>query len=137
MARPDDESISADTNLLRALRCKGWSMPENERVRATSLAFYDGYTGETSCHLDSHSGRALFVRRFPQCSAARFTAGQARDCGFQVTRDPEGDPENSADHVVLTLAERGARRKVYQKACKELAVQCEVVAYEVLAGETG
>ena len=107
-------------------------MQEGNKVRATSLAFFDGNTGETSCYLDSESGRALFVRRFPQCPAARFKAELASACGFHLTRDPEGDPEGSSDHVVLTFAQEDARRKVYQGACRALAIQCEVVPFELL-----
>jgi hypothetical protein len=128
MARPDDESIADSTLLLRVLRVQGWWMVESDgHLRATSLAFVDGYTGETSCHFDTLSARILTTRRFPRCPVARFKAGQARSHGFNVTRDPEGDPEGAIDHVVLTFAEEGARRKVYQGACKKLALDSEVI----------
>ena len=127
MAKADDESIPGDTFLLRALRCHGWWIVENDRVRATSLAFLDSFSGETSCHFDKEPSRFVLAGRFSNCPIARFTAGQARSCGFHLTRDPEGDPSNSANHVVLTFAEEGARRKIYQGACKKLALLCEVL----------
>jgi hypothetical protein len=132
MVRPDDETITAETSLLRSLRCQGWWIWENDRLRATSLAFFDGNSGETSCYLDTAASRALLTSRFPKCPAARFTGEQARGCGFNLTRDPDEDPDNSPDHVVLTFAQPEARRKVYQGACKKLAVQCEVVSESLL-----
>jgi hypothetical protein len=135
MPRADDESITGETYLLRALRCSGWWTIENERVRASSLAFFDGYSGETSCHFDTQTSRAMSISRFPNCPVARFTAAQARDCGFILTRDPEGDPENPVDHVLLILAQADARRKVYQGACKRLAMQSEVLSSANLASD--
>jgi hypothetical protein len=128
MARPDDESIADSANLLRALRVQGWWMVESDgHLRATSLAFVDGHTGETSCHFDTLSARMLTAKRFPGCPVARFSAGQARRHGFNVTRDPEGDPEGTLYHVVLTFVQEGARRKIYQGACKKLALDSEVI----------
>ena len=94
-------------------------MLENNGPRATSLAFYDGHTGETSCHIDSPQRRAIYALRYPQRPAARFTVNQARECGFNVTPDPDGEDE---DHIVLTLKIDSTRKKVYQRACKSLAL---------------
>ena len=70
---------------------------------------------KTSCYADTPAGREVFGRRFPNTPAARFTARAARANGFNITRDPEGDIENSfPEHFVLTF-NKGARRGVYTR----------------------
>jgi hypothetical protein len=103
---------------------EGWWKEDAGRTRPTSAAFfsYDGGPGEISCYLETTSGRDMFRTRFPNAHAARFTALQARSCGFNITSDPEGDPDGSNDHVVLTFNDPLSKRSVYQKACKQLAL---------------
>lgn len=117
--RLDDLSIHGDLHLLRALPVDDWWTVEANGPRASSLAFYDGHTQETSCHFDSPERRAVYAARYPGRPAARFAVAQARECGFNVTPDPDGD---DLDHVVLTLKAAPVSRKVYQRACKQLAL---------------
>jgi hypothetical protein len=76
----------------------------------------------------------VFGRRFPDSNAARFTAAQARRCGFNITQDPEGAIDQSAEHFVLTHAME-ARRNPYHKACKQLALDSQFTTKETLAAE--
>ena len=127
MAKPDDNSIPDTARLLKALPFEGWWLDSGSGVRATSLAFVDRRSGETSCYCDNPAGRAAVEGQFGDCRRARFTAGQARAQGFNVTRDPAGDPAGLEDHVVLTYGAEGVSASKYQKACKQLALQCEII----------
>jgi hypothetical protein len=107
-----------------------------DRVRVNSVAFYvfEGEPGETSCFQDTTAGREVFGRRFPDSNAARFTASQARGCGFNVTRDPEGDIEKSTEHFVLTHA-TAVKRNPYHRACKSLALLSQFTTKGTLEAE--
>jgi hypothetical protein len=130
--RPDDPSIGDDTKLLRALPFPGWWTLENGVPRVSSLAFYDGYSGETSCHLDTRERRVRYAAKYPERPVASFTAVQARGCGFNLTLDPEGDPEHSLEHIVLTFNQDAATRKVYQRTCKQLALLSQFISADSL-----
>lgn len=123
MVRPDDTSIDDGSSFLRALTQADWWVQMEDRIRVSSVAYFtfDSEPGETSCYADTPEGREVFNRRFPNIPAARFTAGSARAAGFNITRDPEGDIENSPEHFVLTYT-RGTRRKPYQRDSKQLAL---------------
>ena len=136
MVKPDDQAVIEDAGFLRALTQDDWWKEMGDRVRVCSIAFYvfEGEPGQTSCYADTPAGREVFGRRFPENHAARFTAAQARKCGFNITRDPEGDVEQSPEHFVLTHA-RETRRGPYQRACKELALLSQFTTKETLAIE--
>lgn len=138
MVRPDDITISDDAVLLRALLVPGWWTETELGIRASSVAFNvfgkDG-PGQTSCYFDNPVGREIFARRFPNAHAARFTARQARLCGFNVTTDPEGDPDQSPEHAVLTHSTE-TKRSPYQRRCKELAMLATFVSLEELKAES-
>lgn len=126
--RPDDPSILGETWLLRALPYEGWYKIEEDRVRVTSVAFVDNRTGDVSCYLDSSTRRLDLSTRFPGCFMARFTAGQAREYGFNVTSDPEGDfPDHSPEHIVLTFGSENIAKSAIQRAAKQLAIHCELI----------
>jgi hypothetical protein len=62
--------------------------------------------------------------RFPLFPLARFSAGDARTSGFNLTVDPEGDiPDRSPDHVVLTISDPQATGGAKQRAAKSLALK--------------
>jgi hypothetical protein len=135
MVRPDDQSIADDTGLLRALTVDGWWKETAETVRPTSVAFFvfeEGEPGQTSCYTDTPQGREVFLRRFPTAHAAKFTAAHARSCGFNITRDPEGDDQLSPEHYVLTHSIE-VKRGPYQRQCKQLAILSKFVTHQVLA----
>lgn len=136
MVRPDDASIPDDIKFLRALTRDDWWKAMEDKVRVSSIAFYtfDEEPGETSCYLDTPVGRLVFERQFPGCHAARFTAANARTHGFNVTRDPEGCPEKSQEHFVLTHPVH-TKRNPYQSACKQLALLSKFTTYEELLKE--
>jgi len=126
MVRQDDRSVDDAVFFLRALTQDDWWVSMEDRIRVSSVAFftYDKERrepGETSCYADSPEGRDVFKRRFPNMPAARFMAGSARAAGFNITRDPEGDVENSPEHFVLTYP-RETRRNPYQRDCRQLAL---------------
>jgi hypothetical protein len=127
--RPDDPSISGETWLLRALPYEGWYKIEEDQVRVTSVAFVDNRTGEVSCYVDSSTRRQdLSANRFPGCFMARFTAAQARECGFNVTSDPDSDfPEHSPEHIVLTFGRENVAKNAIQRAAKLLGIRCELI----------
>ena len=131
--RPDDSTIEDGTHLLRALPFEGWWTLQGDRSRPSSLAFYDGYSGETSCHIDTPDRRARYAAQYSDKPAARFTARQARECGFNVTSDPEGDPDGDAEHKVLTFGEDAfASKNKYHRACKQLALLAELLPASAL-----
>ena len=137
MVRSDDESIANDAQFLRALPIEGWWIDTGDRVRPTSVVFFvfeGGEPGQTSCYTNTPPGREVFGRRFPTAHAARFTAAQARVCGFNITRDPEGDEEQSQEHFVLTHSTK-LKRGPYQGECKRLALLSEFVTRETLVAE--
>jgi hypothetical protein len=136
MVRPDDQSIPAGAGFLRALTQDDWWKDMGDRVRVCSIAFYvfNSEPGEASCYSDTAAGRQTFGRRFPNDHAARFTAEQARACGFNITRDPEGDEEQSEEHFVLTHANE-TKRNPYQRDCKRLALLSAFTTRETLAVE--
>lgn len=123
MVRPDDATVGDGATFLRALTQADWWVQMEDRVRVASVAFFsfDLEPGEISCYADTAEGREVFRRRFDNTPAARFAAASARAAGFNISRDPEGDVENSAEHYVLTY-NRGTRRKPYQRDCKQLAL---------------
>jgi hypothetical protein len=125
--RPDDPSILGGAWLLRALPFEGWYKIEEGGVRATSIAFTDRRSGEVSCYLDTPERRRDLSKHFPGCYLARFTADQARECGFNVTSAPDTDPQQSMEHIVLTFAREGASNGAIQRAAKMLALRCEVI----------
>jgi hypothetical protein len=136
MVKPDDKSVADDSCFLRALTQDNWWVPMEDRIRVSSVAFfsYELEPGETSCYADTQQGREVFAQRFPDTPAARFTARAARAWGFSITRDPEGDSENSPEHFVLTYS-KGMRRGPYQKDCKRLALESVFTTEETLAKE--
>lgn len=77
------------------------------------------------------------AERYPGVPVARFTAGNARNAGFRVTPDPEGDvPDKSPEHHVLTHPDSGNRTK-YQKAARPLAKASEFIpADQLFASES-
>ena len=126
--RLDDSSISGDVVLLRALPFEGWYKFDGDRIRVSSIAFIDNLSGEVSCYLDSAARRSeLSINRFPGCFMARFTVDQARNSGFNAAFDPDGDPDHSREHIVLTFGRNDASRKEVQRAAKTLAICCEVI----------
>jgi hypothetical protein len=127
MAKPDDSSIQDSAVLLRALPYVGWWTESEDGLRASSIAFMDRRTGETSCFFATGEGKAEIERQFGRCRIASFTARDARLQGFNVTRDPGVPPEGSPDHVVLTFADQTASMNKYQKACKQLAIKSEIL----------
>jgi hypothetical protein len=131
--RLDDSSISDETELLRALPAEGWWTLDNGKPRPSSLAFYDGHSGETSCHRDTPGRRIRYALRYPAKPAAKFTAAQARSSGFSLTIDPDGDPEHSPEHILLTFNQEAPTRKVYQRACKQLALVSQFLSADTLA----
>ena len=136
MVRPNDQSIADDASFLRALTLPDWWTVMEDRTRVNSVAFFTfrEEPGETSCYSNTPAGREIFGRRYPTNHAGRFTADQARKCGFNISPDPEGDVENSPEHFVLTHATE-TKRKPYQRACKQLALKAEFVTAETLAIE--
>ncbi len=136
MVRPDDQSIADSAGFLRALTQDDWWKEMEDRTRVSSVAFFvfDGEPGETSCYQDTIAGRAVFGLRFPNSNAARFTAAEARLCGFNITQDPEGDDGHSPEHFVLTHAKE-TRRGPYQKECKRLALLARFTTREELAAD--
>lgn len=135
--RPDDPNIDNDTPLLRVLVGEGWWKIDGEAKRATSFAFMDQITYETSCYLDTPSRRQIIAHRYPGLPVARFTAGDARRAGFNLTRDPEGDiPDKSPEHHVLTHPESNDRKK-YQKSARPLAKASQFIPPEQLFPAVG
>lgn len=125
--RFDDPNIGNDAFFLRVLVGKDWWKNEGQVTRATSFAFMDQLTFETSCYLDTPGRRERIAERYPGLPVARFTAGDARKAGFRVTPDPEGDvPDQSPEHHVLTYADSVNRTK-YQKVAKPLAKASEFI----------
>src|SRR5258708_2543214 len=136
MVRPDDQSVADDAGFLRALTLDDWWKDMGDRVRVCSIAFFVFGTepGETSCYTDTPAGREVFGQRFPNNHAARFTAANARSCGFNITPDPEGDIEASQEHFVLTHFKE-VRRGPYQRECKRLALLSQFTPKETLKVE--
>lgn len=58
------------------------------------------------------------VERFPGVPVARFTASDARSLGFNITPDPEGDPDGSPEHVVLSPSTEDRGRNEHQGHAK-------------------
>jgi hypothetical protein len=92
----------------------------------------DARSGETSCYIDTPERRAIIAVRYPGCPVAQFTARQARMAGLLVASDPEGDPDKSPEHKVLSFV---GSKSAHQKACRTLALSSTFVpAVEVSAG---
>ena len=127
MAKPDDSSIPDSTKLLRALPYEGWWTEVESGPRASSIAFVDRRTGETSCFFATTEGRVEIERQFGRCRLATFTAGEARAQGFNVARDPGVPPDGSPHHVVLSFADQTSSMSKYQRACKQLAIKSEIL----------
>jgi hypothetical protein len=72
------------------------------------------------------------VERFPGVPVARFTARDARSLGFNITSDPEGDPDGSPEHVVLSPSTEGRGRNEHHRACRALALRTEFISFETL-----
>jgi hypothetical protein len=117
--RPDDPGISGHTLLLRALVDPNWWKVENGIPRVTSFAFTSG--DEPSCYIDTPSRRQTMAERFPDTPFGRFPASAARSLGFNISPDPEGDPDGSSEHIVLAHADPTRSKSQHQKACKALA----------------
>jgi hypothetical protein len=121
--RPDDPGISGHTPLLRALVDPNWWKVENGIPRLTSFAFTSG--DEPSCYIDTPLRRQTMAERFPDAPFGRFPASSARSLGFNICSDPEGDPDGSSEHVVLSPSDPTRSRSQHQKACRALAGFCE------------
>jgi hypothetical protein len=117
--KPDDRTIPDDVVLLRVLVRVDWHTATPNGRRASSFAFMDTRSGETSCYEDTPERRAIIAARYPECPIAQFTTGQARGANFLVASDPEGDPDGSPDHMVLSFV---GSKSAYQRACKALAI---------------
>ncbi len=126
--RPDDAGISGDTLLLRALVDPNWWKVENGISRVTSFAFTSG--DEPSCYIDTPQRRRTMAERYPDIPFGRFQASAARSLGFNITHDPEGDPDGSSEHVVLTPADQQRSKSQHQKACRALAGANEFLSSE-------
>lgn len=127
--KPDDQTISDDTVLLRVLVRDNWHTSTPTGRRASSFAFADTLSGETSCYQDTPERRAIIAARYPGCPVARFTAAQARAANLFVASDPEGDPDKSPEHKVLSF--EGSKTS-YGKACKAVAVSSTFISSEEL-----
>lgn len=93
----------------------------------TCFAFASG--DEPSCYIDTLQRRTAMTGRFQGFPVARFTAGAARSLGFNITRDPGGDPDGSPEHVVLTASDPARIKGKHHKACKELAKKAEFIPF--------
>jgi hypothetical protein len=126
--RPDDPGISGDTTLLRALVDRNWWKIENDIPRVTSFAFTSG--DEPSCYIDTPGRRVTMADRYPEIPFGRFQASAARSLGFNISVDPEGDPDGSSEHVVLTPADPQRSKSQHQRACRALAGVSEFLSPE-------
>lgn len=117
--KPDDPAIADDAVLLRVLVSDDWHTATPTGRRASSFAFMDARSGETSCYIDTPERRATIAKRYPGCPVAQFTARQARASGLLVASDPAGDPDRSPEHKVLSFV---GSKSAYQRACKTLAL---------------
>jgi hypothetical protein len=67
----------------------------------------------------------MIIARYPGCPLAQFTAGQARAANLLVAPDPDGDPDGSHEHKVLSFV---GSKTAYQKACRALAISSTYIA---------
>lgn len=117
--KPDDATIADDAVLLRVLVSDSWHTATATGRRASSFTFMDTRSGETSCYIDTPERRATIAARYPGCPVAQFTARQVRMAGLLVASDPDGDPDRSPEHKVLSFV---GSKSAYQKACRALAL---------------
>ena len=128
--KPDDKTIADDVVLLRVLVGKDWHTPTPTGRRASSFAFVDTITGETSCYQDTRERRAALAAQYPGYPVAQFTAGQARAANLLVASDPDGDPHGSPEHKVLSFV---GSKTAYQKACRALAISSTFIPDDEVA----
>jgi hypothetical protein len=127
--KPDDQTIPDEVVLLRVLVRDNWHTSTPTGRRASSLAFMDTNTGETSCYEDNPERRATIAARYPGCPVAQFTAAHARAAKLFVAPDPDGDPDRNPEHKVLSFEGSGS---AYQKACRTLAMSSTFISSEEL-----
>jgi len=93
----NDPHINDDTVLLRAVPTSHVCIGEEGAERPESWAFMSA-DNEVSSWIAAETDLQQLKARFPNFRIAQFTAGQARECGNIIARDPvEGD----ASHVVI------------------------------------
>jgi hypothetical protein len=126
--RPDDGGIDGETALLRALVDPNWWKVENDVSRVTSFAFTSG--DEPSCYIDTPERRRTMAERYPGVPFGRFQVSVARSLGFHVTSDPDGDPDGSPEHVLLTSADPQRPKGKHQRCCRALAAESEFLSSE-------
>lgn len=95
--RENDPQINDDTVLWRAVPPSHVCTGEGGAERPESWALLSN-DNEVSSWIAAETDLRELKGKFPNFRIAQFTAGQARECGNIVTRDPvEGD----ASHVVI------------------------------------
>jgi len=95
--RENDPQINDDTVLWRAVPPSHVCLGEGGVERPESWAFLSD-DNEVSSWIAAETDLRELKARFPNFRIAQFTAGQARECGNVIARDPvEGD----ASHVVI------------------------------------
>lgn len=120
--RRNDPEITDDTLLWRAVSVLQICIGEEGNERAESWAFMSS-DNEVSAWIATEVNLQELMARFTECRIAEFTAGQARECGNIVTRDPfEGD----ASHVVVCPAPGKATGRI-KKDARRLASKARLL----------
>jgi len=94
--RFDDSSICDEERLWRRI-IPQWIVPtEDGKLRPSSSAFLDGYTGEVSVHIAALTDQYKALEGRPNDSLVEIKAGLPRSLGHAIVRDPtEQDPSHA------------------------------------------
>jgi hypothetical protein len=95
--RQDEPAINDNSTLWRAVPPHQVCQGDEGSERAESWAFRSD-DNEVSAWIASETDLQVLKDRFPDFRVAEFTAGEARECGNIVVRDPV---ESDASHVVI------------------------------------
>lgn len=119
MPRTDDPEISNDAVLLRAVFKGQISKNQDGSERPQSQAFRWGDDKEVSVFIKAETHLQRLVQAFPDSRICEFTAGQARNLGYIICRDPT---PQFPSHIVMCHGEHRPR-----KAEKQLALLARLI----------
>ncbi|SPE44011.1 hypothetical protein SBA7_250018 [Candidatus Sulfotelmatobacter sp. SbA7] len=120
--RQNDPAISDDTVLWRAIPNSHICRGDDGTERSESWAFLSD-DSEVSAWIATETDIQTLRARFPNSRIAEFTAGEAREYGNIVARDPvEGD----ASHVVICPTS-GKPAKRIRKDARRLASKARLL----------
>jgi hypothetical protein len=119
MPRTNDLTISNDAVLLRAVYKDQIQKNPDSSERPESQAFRWDDRKEVSAFIEAETDLQLLTKAFPNSRICSFTAGQARDLGYIICREPT---EQFQSHVVMCHGEHRPR-----KAEKQLALLARLI----------